>query len=197
MITAFKEYLQSKFEMSDAQFAQLASELSVKHFKKGSLVLPEGALDSSTYFVTKGLLRSYSIDAAGKEHIIQFAPENWWIGDRNCFYFNEPAFFFIDATEDTETICITKAFFEKAEQIVPQFSFWNNKILQNSMRFMQRRINLLLGANAELRYLDFIKLYPNLALRVPQTFIASYLGITPESLSRVRKELASKNFKAS
>jgi CRP-like cAMP-binding protein len=68
-------------------------------------------------------------------------------------------------------------------------------ILHNSIRFMQRRISLLLGATAEQRYLDFIELYPNLTLRVPQWMIASYLGITPESLSRVRKELATKNFK--
>ncbi len=195
MLSDFKKYLQSKFTISDEQFNALASEVAICNFKKGELVLAKGEFDSVTYFVTKGVLRSYSINSLGKEHIIQFAPEEWWIGDRNCFYFNEPAYFFIDAIEDTETVHVSKAFFDKAEKLVPEFSSWNNKILQNSMRFMQRRINLLLGATAEVRYLDFIKLYPNLALRVPQTLIASYLGITPESLSRVRKELASKNFK--
>ena len=193
----FKEYIRRHIEMNDEEFELLSSEIQEQFYKKGSILLAQHVIDTTTYFVTKGLLRSYSIDHAGKEHIIQFAPENWWISDRNGFFFNEPAMFFIDAIEDTEVIHINKAFFEKAEKLVPAFSRWNNRALQNSIRFMQRRINLLLGATAEVRYLDFIKLYPNLALRVPQTLIASYLGITPESLSRVRKELAAKNFKVS
>ena len=76
----------------------------------------------------------------------------------------------------------------------PQFLEFNNKLLHNHIRHLQKRITQLLSATAEERYLDFIKIYPDLLLRVPQTLIASYLGITPESLSRVRKELASKNF---
>jgi CRP-like cAMP-binding protein len=195
MENKFKKYIQHHIKMSDEQFELLTAETYVQSFKKGSIVLQQQVIDTTTYFVTKGLLRSYSIDQAGKEHIIQFAPENWWIGDRDSFFFNEPAQFIIDAIEDTEVIHLNKNFFEKACELVPAFNQWNNKALQNSIRFMQKRINLLLGATAEVRYLDFIKLYPNLALRVPQTLIASYLGITPESLSRVRKELALKNFK--
>ncbi|HUS03624.1 MAG TPA: hypothetical protein VMY77_17910, partial [Chitinophagaceae bacterium] len=92
-------------------------------------------------------------------------------------------------------VFINKEFNEKAEKIIPGFNSFSIMILHNFIRFMQKRISLLLGATAEQRYLDFIELYPSLTLRVPQWMIASYLGITPESLSRVRKELATKNFK--
>jgi CRP-like cAMP-binding protein len=86
-------------------------------------------------------------------------------------------------------------FIEKANEISPEFRTYNEYLLQNHIRQLQNRIDLLIGASAEVRYLEFIKLYPNLTLRVPQWMIASYLGITPESLSRVRKELAKRNFK--
>lgn len=144
------------------------------------------------FFVSKGLLRAYTIDSFDKEHIIQFGPEDSWVSDRNSFYFNLPAMFYVDAIEDCEVVYINKEFYEKAEKIIPGFNSFTVMILHNSIRFMQRRISLLLGATAEQRYLDFIELYPNLTLRVPQWMIASYLGITPESLSRVRKELATK-----
>jgi len=139
------------------------------------------------------LLRAYTLDNADKEHIIQFGPEDSWVADRNSFYFKEPAMFFVDAIEDSEVIYISREFYEKSEKIIPGFSSFNVMALHNSIRFMQRRINLLLSATAEQRYLDFIELYPNLTLRVPQWMIASYLGITPESLSRVRKDLSSRH----
>ena len=97
MKSRFKEYIQQHIEISEEQFELLASEVYTQTFKKGSMVLAQHTIDTTTYFVTKGLLRSYSIDQAGKEHIIQFAPENWWIGDRDSFFFNEPSLFFIDA----------------------------------------------------------------------------------------------------
>ncbi|MCY1522882.1 hypothetical protein D9M68_577590 [compost metagenome] len=117
------------------------------------------------------------------------------LSDRDTTIFNEPAFFFIDAIEDTEVMVIKKDFFPAIQPIVPDILKLNILMLHNSIRFMQKRINMLLSATAEERYLDFIKLYPNLTLRVPQWMIASYLGVTPESLSRVRKDLAKKHFR--
>lgn len=189
----FKNYLQKQIELSDAQFELISPEVLVKTFKKGTIVMQQNTIDDATYFVVKGLLRAYTIDENGKEHIIQFAPENWWLNDKNSFYFGEPSLFFMEAVEDTEVIYLTKQFFDTANHLLPCFMAWNTVILHNSIRFMQKRINLLLSATAEARYLDFMKLYPNLMFRVPQTMIASYLGITPESLSRVRKALATKH----
>ena len=190
----FKKYIQNKIRITDEQFDLVASALISRKIKKDTLLLKQGDVCSQVFFISKGLLRAYTLDTSEKEHIIQFGPEDSWVADRNSFYFNEPAMFFIDAIEDSEVVCIGKEFYEKAAKIIPGFNSFNVMALHNSIRFMQRRVNLLLSATAEQRYIDFIELYPNLTLRVPLWMIASYLGITPESLSRVRKELASRNF---
>lgn len=195
MLEQFRLYLKKHLNINDEQAAEATNCLRTKTFKKNDFLLHAGDKRSDIYFINKGLLRSYTIDEKGKEHIIQFAPENWMISDRDSGIFNEPSLLFIDAIEDTETLVIPCNFFLEIQKIVPNVLEMNTNILHNSIRFMQKRINMLLSATAEERYLDFIKLYPNLTLRVPQWMIASYLGITPESLSRVRKELANRNFR--
>jgi CRP-like cAMP-binding protein len=195
MLEKFKSYLQKRIALTDAQFDVIAKDLKIKTFLKNELILSQGETSTRTYFVLEGLMRSYSIDSKGKVHIIQFAPESWWISDRNGLLNNEASDFNMDAIEPTTAIIIPKDFFCNAAEHAPEFTMLNSTMLNNAIRFMQKRINLLLAATAEERYLDFIKLYPNLTLRVPQWMIASYLGITPESLSRVRKDLAHKHFK--
>jgi len=194
MIHQFKTYFQSKIDLTDEQFDSISAPLKVKKFDKNEIVQFKGDILKYGFFVGKGLLRAYSIDAKGKEHIIQFAPENWFVSDRNQMH-DEPSDFFIEAIEATEAVIVPDNFMSEASRKVPCLLALNVTMLHNSIRFMQKRINMLLSATAEERYLDFIKLYPNLTLRVPQWMIASYLGITPESLSRVRKELANKHFR--
>jgi CRP-like cAMP-binding protein len=191
----FQQYLQKHTPINADQFEILKKHLTAKSFKKGKVLLTEGGRTAVSYFVSKGLLRAYTRDVNGKEHIIQFAPEEWWLADRNSIYFNEPAVFNIDVLEDAEVVVISEVFMQQAFDICPDFGKYNLYLLHNTIRHMQNRINKLLAATAEERYLDFIKLYPDLTLRIPQMMIASYLGITPESLSRVRKALAQKHFK--
>lgn len=195
MLEKFQSYLKERLAITDEQAKEATSCLKSKTFKKGTILLSPGDLRSDNYFINEGLLRCFSIDEKGKEHIIQFAPENWMISDRNSSVFNEPSIFFIDAIENTEVLIVPNNFFGDIQKLLPHILELNILMLHNSIRFMQKRINMLLSATAEERYLDFIKLYPNLTLRVPQWMIASYLGITPESLSRVRKDLAKKHFK--
>ena len=195
LLEPFKLYLQKKVAITDEQFALISDRLKVKSFEKNEMMLMMGETSVDGYFVLNGLLRSYSIDSKGKTHIIQFAPEQWWLSERNGWLYNEASDFFIDAIENTTAILMPKDFINDAAKHVPCMYDLNNTILNNSIRVMQKRINMLLSATAEERYLNFIKLYPNLTLRVPQWMIASYLGITPESLSRVRKDLAHKHFR--
>jgi CRP-like cAMP-binding protein len=190
MVAKLETYLQERLAIKSEQAALAVNGLKTKFFKKGQIILSPGDLKSESYFINSGLLRCFSMDEKGKEHIIQFAPENWMITERNSAIFNEASFFYIDAIEDTEVVILKNDFFISITNIVPKILELNILMLHNSIRFMQKRINMLLSATAQQRYLDFIKLYPNLNLRVPQWMIASYLGITPESLSRVRKDLA-------
>lgn len=191
----FQAYLKGKLSITNAEAQQATVGLQQKLIKKGIILLSPGDLKSENYFVNQGLLRCFSIDEKGKEHIIQFAPEDWMISDRNSAIFNEPSIFYIEAVENTEVLIVPKDFFLGLQKLLPEVLALNTMMLHNSIRVMQKRINMLLSASAQERYLDFIKLYPNLTLRVPQWMIASYLGITPESLSRVRKDLAKNHFK--
>ena len=194
MYDQFKDYLRKKITITDEQFALIAENIKVKTFEKNKIILSPGEISTKAYFVTEGLIRCYSIDSKGKANIIQFAPENWWLSERNSF-FNEPSDFYIDTIEPTTAMLIPRNYLNEIASNIPTLNDLNINMLNNSIRFMQKRINMLLSATAEERYLDFMKLYPSLSLRVPQWMIASYLGITPESLSRVRKDLTHKHFK--
>lgn len=194
MTIDFKNYLQEKTGITEEQYHLLETHISFRTVEKGTVLLRQDEVCSEVYFVLNGLLRSYALSENDKVHIIQFAPEEWWIGDRDSFYFGEPSAYFIDALEETELVVFTRNFFDVANRF-PGFSIFHNRTLHNHIRLLQKRLQLLMGATAEQRYLDFVDRYPSLTLRVPQWMIASYLGITAESLSRVRKELAHKNFR--
>ncbi|MCW3162342.1 Crp/Fnr family transcriptional regulator [Chryseobacterium oryctis] len=166
----------------------------VKKIPKNQFILQYGEVCRHIYFVEKGLLKMYSIDKNGKEHIIQFAPESWLISDRSSLYFNEKSVYYIETVEDSEVILLQSDFISKLIGEFPNSVEKSDILVQKHIKSLQDRINSLLAETAEERYMKFIKMYPDLLLRVPQWMIASYLGITPESLSRVRKELARKNF---
>lgn len=191
----FTEYLKTKANVSETDFQELIKKVEFREINKGGILLRPGEVCKHSFFVEKGLLRSYTIDLSGREHIIQFGSENWIVSDRSSVFFNEASDLFIDAIEESTIALIDSDFINTANKISTPYREYNQIALQNHIRHQQKRIDLLLSANAEARYMDFIKLYPDLMLRVPQWMIASYLGVTPESLSRVRKELARKNFR--
>jgi CRP-like cAMP-binding protein len=191
----FKNYLLKNAGLTAPQCLELSKNLRSEQIEKGKFLLRPGEVCHHAFFVEKGLMRSYTIDASGKEHIIQFAPENWIITDRSSTFFHEGSDFYMDAIETTTAIFLDRTFIDTASEISTSFRQFNEKALHNHIRHLQKRITMLLSATAEQRYLNFIKMYPDLTLRVPQWMIASYLGIAPESLSRVRKELAAKQFK--
>ncbi|MFZ6052061.1 Crp/Fnr family transcriptional regulator [Halocola ammonii] len=193
--TNLKEFLTTNLEIDESDISSILQNCRTKLFKKDAYLIRRGELCKHTFFVEKGLLRQFSIDEKGKEHILSFAPENWFVTDRESAYFNQPSAFFIQAQEDSQVTMIDEDLIQRLAQKIPKFIDFNNRLLHNHIRHLQNRINLLLSADAEYRYLQFIAMYPDILLRVPQTMVASYLGITPESLSRVRKELANKNFK--
>lgn len=187
-----EHYLSEVLDVPKEAVMNCGSHYTLMHVKKGDFLLEAGEVCKYTYFVEKGILRMYSIDLNGKEHIIQFAPENWLISDRSSLHFNEKSKYYIDAIEDSEVLALSSDFFQTLRLHFPGTIINNDLMLQRHIRNLQNRINSLLSDTAQKRYLDFTKMYPNILQRVPQWMIASYLGITPESLSRVRKELVKK-----
>lgn len=193
MQISFTDFLEKNGGLLPAETAVLDNSLSRHTVEKGGFLLREGAVSRHFYFVEKGLLRFYSIDKAGKEHIVQFAPEGWFTGDRGSIYFQEGSEYFIDAIEESTVVFLSTEIMQQAAAKSDDFRRYNERLLQNHIHHLQKRIRLLISASAEERYLDFTAVYPDLLQRVPQWMIASYLGITPESLSRVRKALAKKD----
>lgn len=188
-------YLTSNTDINILALENCLLQQKRKIFKKGDFLLQEGEICKHSFFVEKGLLRMYTIDAKGKEHILQFAPEGWFMADHDSFYYSKPTQFYIQALEDTEVHLLDELFFTELSKSNPEFSSFNTRLLHNHISQLQKRIIQLISYSAEDRYLSFTTVYPDLMLRVPQIMVASYLGITPESLSRIRKELALKNFK--
>lgn len=190
----FKTYLTSNLTLKEKDTLSFLENYPIKEVKKDTFLLRQNEYCKNTFFVESGLLRQYAIDSKGKEHTISFAPENWWVTDRESVYFDQPSVYNIQALEDSRVIIMEGNLIESLSKQIPSFIEFNNKLLHNHIRHLQNRIKHLLSSSAEERYLEFVAMYPDILLRVPQIMIASYLGITPESLSRVRKELARKNF---
>ncbi|WP_461490070.1 Crp/Fnr family transcriptional regulator [Pontibacter sp. HJ8] len=192
MTETFLNYLRSKLAITDQQFSQLEPHLKTRHVEKGQALLSVGEVCLYGGFVLKGCLRSYVIDEKGKEHIIQFAPENWWIAEQISLFKKTPAIFYIDAVEATDLLAIDMAFFDELNRIVPDVQQLMSSLQLNSLRTFQKRLISHLSETGEQRYVGFVETYPSLSLRLPLWMIASYLGLTPESLSRIRKELMDK-----
>jgi len=171
---------------------QQLSNLKRVEFKKNELLIQAGTISRHSFFVERGLLRYYSVDDKGKEHILHFAPEGWLLSDRGSFFFNKPSSYYIEALEDCQVVLLDQYFFSRFIGDSPKMLQLNEFLLQKHILQLQKRITQLLSASAEERYLDFMKIYPDIVMRVPQWMVASYLGIAPESLSRVRKDLAKK-----
>ncbi len=142
-------------------------------------------------FVTKGCLRSYTIDKKGEEHIVQFAPEGWWITDLYSFLTGKEATYFIDALEDSDVLLMDAAAYEKLCKTVPKFERYFRILLQNNYIATHRRVVASISLSAEEQYLQMLEEFPAIVQRVAQRHIASYLGITPEALdSRIRNRIA-------
>lgn len=173
---------------------QILQATDNQRIEKGDILLRKGEISNKIYFVKKGLLRSYAIDEKGKEHIFMFAPEGWLVSDATWGY-DTPSDLFIDAIEDSELEVLSKDFFMNIPAILSenQFPFSNNEKLSKRITVLQKRIIMLMSASAWERYQDFVATYPNIVQRVPQRMIASYLGITPESLSKIRGDMAKKH----
>ena len=184
-------HLTQRIDLTEQQIDIICNTLTIKKISKGEFIVKPGDYSTDFYFIEKGVLRSFTIDENGKEHIIQFGTEKWLIGDRNSSVCKESAKFYVQAIEDSTVIIINDKLNQLIQEMNPNFLNTQLILLQNHVRHLQDRINSLLGATAKTRYLEFIKLYPTITARVPQWMIASYLGITPESLSRVRKDIVS------
>ncbi|MDZ7626553.1 MAG: Crp/Fnr family transcriptional regulator [Ignavibacteriaceae bacterium] len=192
MFNLLREHIEKRVHLTDEEFEVISNFFIPKKLRKKQFLLHEGEVCKNIGFVNSGCLREYTIDNKGSEHIIQFAIEDWWISDPNSFLSGLPSTYNIDALEDSKVLLLEKSAREKLLDSCPKMERFFRILIEANFVATQRRITDSLSTSAEERYLKFVKTYPKLFEQVPQNHIASYLGITPQSLSRIRKELTQK-----
>lgn len=163
-----------------------------KKLKKKQFLVHENEFNKFTAFVTKGCLRSYSVDRNGFEHIIQFAPPGWWIADMASVISNQPGKLNIDALDDTEMLILTREDQLKLFEKIPKFERFFRILTENSIAANSHRLIDYMGLTAQERYFTFSTRYPTLMQTLPQKQIASYIGVTPEFLSKIKAEFLKK-----
>jgi len=182
-----------RIDLTEEEKQLCKSFFAPKKLRKRQYLLQEGDVCKYVAFVEKGMLRSYTIDDKGSEHIMQFAFEGWWIADNYSFLTGEPATYTIDALEDSELLLLSKQAEDQLLEKIPKFEKYFRLLLQNNVIATQRRLMSSHSQTAEERYQQLIDSCETIPQRVPQHMIASFLGITPETLSRIRKQMTAKN----
>ena len=163
-----------------------------KKIKKRQFFLQEGQVCKYAAFIVKGAMRQYTVDDKGVEHIVRLLIENWWAADRESFVMLTPSPYNIEAWEDTEVLLVTYSDSLAMLNKIPLLTEWTRKLDENHAFAAQRRVSASISFSAEKLYFDFANAYPEFLQRFPQHMIASYLGITKETLSRVRHSTGSR-----
>jgi CRP-like cAMP-binding protein len=166
------------------------SLLQYRTLKRKDFLLQEGEVCKYSTFVLDGALKGYTVDKEGNEHILSFALQDWWIADMYSYISQKPGTLNIEAVADSDIAMLSKENQEMLYAKVPKFERFFRILIENSLVANQQRLIDNLSSTAEDRYIHFIKKYPLIPSCVPQHNIASYLGITPEFLSKIRARLA-------
>ena len=180
--------MEKRIRLTHEEFILCTKFFTPRKVIKRQFLLQESNVCRHLTFVNNGCLREYTVDHKGEEHIIQFAIKDWWISDLNSFLGNTKSTHNIDAMQNSEILMLEKEARDKMFEVVPKMERFFRLLMEANYIATHKRIIDSLSASAEERYLAFIKTYPDLVEQVPQSQIASYLGITPQSLSRIRKE---------
>jgi CRP-like cAMP-binding protein len=169
----------------------IKEKLTSKRLRKRQYLLQEGDVSRYMAFVEKGALRSFTVDEKATEHIIQFAFEGWIVADLYSFITGEKSNYNIEAIENSELLLITKPDLDELIKNIPRLLHYFYLLIQNAYVTLQQRIAGSMSLSIEENYTNLLNKYPEIIQRVPQHMIASYLGITPETLSRVKKQMSS------
>ncbi|MDR0194755.1 MAG: Crp/Fnr family transcriptional regulator [Myroides sp.] len=183
------QHIQEKVQLTSEEAILLETYCTFKKLRKKQYLLQEGEVCKYMVFVNKGVLKSYVIDEKGVENINFIAWEGWWIADSYSFFTGEKGVLNIDALEDVELLLISKDDYNKLVVDMPVMSTYFRILYERSLSNKDRRILSNIAYNAEEKYAQIITCYPELLNRVPQHLLASYLGLTPETVSRIKKKM--------
>jgi CRP-like cAMP-binding protein len=184
------DYFENLLPLTEAEKSVVDEVFMERSVRRRQFILQEGDVSKYNTFVVEGCFRMYFVDEKGKEHNLQFAVEHWWIGDIGSFHSEQPSKLYIEALENSVILQIKKEDQLKLFVDHPKFNRIFRVLTENALVSAQRRILQNISSTAEERYLDFSKRYPNFFNRISNVQIASYLGVTPEFLSTIRKKIA-------
>jgi CRP-like cAMP-binding protein len=185
-----RAYLEARAAFGEQDLDRVRAAFLFKTLAAGDFLQRAGEVARYAVFVASGCLRNYVIDAKGKEHIVQFAPETWWLADGASLNSGAPSTYFIDAIEASALLLIDGPSHQQLVTDVAPYAAAFRTGLQRHAAAKDQRIVSSLSASARERYLEFLRVYPSIAQRVPQSMLASYLGMTPETVSRIRRDLS-------
>ena len=191
-LTLMKNHIREMESISDEDFKLLGSFFSYLVMKKKEYFARQDEVCKQFAFVASGCLRAFNVDGKGDEYTIYFAFKDWWIGDKTSFYSNTPARFNTQALEETELLVCNQTNWERALNEISSFEKWYRIKTRKSYEATQQKLIETHTESAEEKYLKLLKNSPEIVQRIPQHYIASYLGIKPQSLSRIRKNIFSK-----
>ncbi len=180
-------------QLSPEEQQLLTSALTMRKLRKRYFLVQAGDLCHHEYFVNAGCLRAFITDPRGDDHNLLFATEDWWISDMQSYLTGLPATMSIEALEDCEVLAIEKGDLNRLFEQIPALNTWFRILLQNAFVAQQQRIFASISYTAEERYAFFIQKYPQLEQRIPQHHVASYLGVSAETLSRIRRQWQSEH----
>ena len=192
MFELLSQSIKERVSITEEEFNFCKTLFLPKKLRKRQYLLQEGDVCKYTAFVEKGMLRTYTVDEKGNEPILQFSSEGWWVADLYSFLTNEPSLFNMEALEDCELLLITKPSWDILLEKIPAFERYFRILIQNNLIATQRRLMGSMSETAEEKYIKLTNNFPGCIQRVPQHMIASYLGITRETLSRIRGQMAAR-----
>ncbi|WDF46830.1 Crp/Fnr family transcriptional regulator [Chryseobacterium sp. KACC 21268] len=192
MFDVLISHIQEKVAITTAEIELLKSFFSQKKLNKKEYILQEGQICRDLTFVSKGILKSYILDDKGNERINLFAFEGWWISDFNSFLNEEKAYLNIDAIEESELLTISRENYEALTLKIPIMDRYFRILYQNSLVTKDQRLVISNNFTAEEKYLQLLESNPKITQKLSHALIASYLGLSPETISRIRKKIALK-----
>jgi CRP-like cAMP-binding protein len=187
------ESIKEKVDLSESYIEILKPFFIPKKMRKRQYVLNAGDVCQYITFVEKGMLRSFTVDAEGYEHVVQFAIEGWWVSDVGSFVSGKDALYNIEALEDCELLHLSKSGMDELLVKLPVMERFFRLLMQGNIVALQRRVIAYMSLSAEEKYLKLMEVAPDVMQRASQQHIASYLSITPETLSRIRRKVSERH----
>ena len=180
-----RTHIEEVTSITDDEFEHVKTFFTQRRVKKHQYLIQEGDEAKFEYLIISGIFRMFYLDSEGKEYIVQFAGENWWMADYQAYFSEKKASLYITCMEEAEVLCMTLYGREKLSSDLHKMEHFFRAKLTKGYVAQQRRIISLLSGNPQQRYEEFGQLYPHMVQKIPKKYIAEYLGVSRETLSRL------------